>query len=53
MEELDAIINESRDAREVKRALGVKMALKGMPVAHICEVLNVPPPFVSKVAHQV
>ena len=48
MEDLDAIINESRDAREVKRALCVKMALGALPVAQICEWLNVSAPFVSK-----
>jgi putative transposase len=48
MEELDAIINESRDAREVKRALCVKMVLRGMPVSQICAMLNVSQPFVSK-----
>lgn len=45
---LDEIINESRDAREVKRALCVKMALGMVPVSQICEWLNVSPPFVSK-----
>jgi transposase len=46
--ELDEIINESRDARKVKRALCVKMALGALPVAQICEWLNVSAPFVSK-----
>ena len=46
--DLDGIINESRDAREVKRALCVKMALGSLPVAQICEWLNVSQPFVSK-----
>ena len=46
--ELDAIINQSRDAREVKRALCVKMALRSLPVAQICALLNVSAPFVSK-----
>ena len=45
---LDEIINESRDARAVKRALCVKMALGSMPVAQICEILNVSASFVSK-----
>ncbi len=31
MTSLDEIINESRDAREVKRAVCVKMALREMP----------------------
>jgi putative transposase len=46
--ELDGIINKSRDAREVKRALCVKMVLGALPVAQICELLNVSAPFVSK-----
>ncbi len=45
---LDEIINESREAREVKRALCVKMVLGSMPVVQICEILNVSAPFVSK-----
>ena len=48
MEALEAIINESREVREVKRALCVKMALKGVAVRQICEMLNVSQPFVSK-----
>ena len=48
MEELNTIINESRDAREVKRALCVKMVLSGMAVSQICAMLNVSQPFVSK-----
>jgi putative transposase len=46
--ELDEIINESRDAREVKRALCVKMALGVLPVGQVCEWPNVSAPFVSK-----
>lgn len=45
---MDEIINASRDAREVKRALCVKMVLGALPVAQICELLNVSAPFVSK-----
>jgi putative transposase len=45
---LDEIINESRDAREVKRALCVKMALGSLPVAQLCALLNVSAAYVSK-----
>ena len=45
---LDEIISGSREAREVKRALCVKMALSSLPVSQICELLNVSASFVSK-----
>jgi putative transposase len=45
---LDEMIQECRDAREVKRALCVKMVLKSKPVVEICEMLQVSQPFVSK-----
>lgn len=45
---LDEIIDGSRDAREVKRALCVKMSLGLLPVSQICELLNVSASFVSK-----
>ncbi len=48
MTSLDEIINGSRDAREVKRAVCVKMAMSGMPTAQITEMLNVTPQYVSK-----
>lgn len=48
MKSLDEIINESRDAREVKRALCVKMAMSEMPTSRICEIVNVSPQYVSK-----
>ncbi|MDQ3684074.1 MAG: helix-turn-helix domain-containing protein [Acidobacteriota bacterium] len=48
MRSLDEIINESSDAREVKRAVCVKMALNEMPTSQICELLNVSPQYVSK-----
>lgn len=41
MKSLDEIINESRDAREVKRALSVKMLEQGLTVTAISELLNV------------
>ena len=48
MTSLDEIINDSRDALEVKRAVCVKMALSGMPTVQITEMLNVTPQYVSK-----
>ena len=48
MTSLDEIIDDSRDAREVKRAVCVKMAVSGMPTAQITEMLNVTPQYVSK-----
>ena len=48
MRSLDEIISESRDAREVKRAVCVKMALNEMPTSQVCEMLNVSPQYVSK-----
>ena len=48
MESLDEIINESKDPREVKRALSVKMALSGMPSAQISSILNLSPQYLSK-----
>ncbi len=48
MGSLDEIINESRDAREVKRAVCVKMALSEMPTVQVCEMLNISPQYVSK-----
>lgn len=41
MEDIDEIINEARDAREVKRAVSVKMSAKGFSPVQICQVLNV------------
>ena len=48
MRSLDEIINKSRDAREVKRALCMKMRLNEMATSQICELLNVSPQYVSK-----
>ncbi len=48
MTSLDEIINDSRDAREVKRAVCVKMAVSAMPTSQITEMLNVTPQYVSK-----
>jgi transposase len=48
MDELDEIINEARDAREVKRAVSVKMRAQGFSPAQICQVLNVSLQYVSK-----
>ncbi len=44
----DEIINDSKDTREVKRAVCVKMALSEMPTSEITEILNVTQQYVSK-----
>jgi transposase len=48
MHEIDEIIDEATDAREVKRAVSVKMGQQGFSSAQICQVLNVSPQYVSK-----
>ena len=48
MRSLDEIINQSRDVREVKRALCVKMRLNEMATSQICELLNISAQYVSK-----
>jgi putative transposase len=48
MEDLDEIINEAKDAREVKRAVSVKMGIQGFRPEQICQVLNVSLQYVSK-----
>ena len=48
MHDLDEIINEAKEAREVKRAVSVKMSAQGFSPAQICHVLNVSLQYVSK-----
>ena len=48
MQDLDEIINEAQDAREVKRAVSVKMSAQGFSPMQICHVLNVSLQYVSK-----
>ena len=48
MNSLDEIINGSKDVREVKRALSVKMVEQGLPPARVSVLLNVSLPYVSK-----
>ena len=48
MQDLDEIINEAQDAREVKRAVSVKMSAQGFSPVQICHVLNVSLQYVSK-----
>src|SRR5437764_3876083 len=48
IDELDAFLAEKRDSREFKRAIAVKMALKGYLYAVICDILDVQPSFVSE-----
>lgn len=47
-DDLDAFLTEKRDSREFKRAIAVKMALKGYLYEAICDILNVQPSFVSE-----
>jgi putative transposase len=48
MQDLDEIINEAQDAREVKRAVSVKMSVQGFSPVQISQVLNVSLQYVSK-----
>jgi len=48
MHDVDEIINEATDAREVKRAVSVKMGQQGFSPGQICQVLNVSLQYVSK-----
>jgi transposase len=48
MHDLDEIINEAKDAREVKRAVSVKMSTQGFSPVQISQVLNVSLQYVSK-----
>jgi transposase len=48
MHDLDEIINEAGDAREVKRAVSVKMSAQGFSPVQICQVLNGSLQYVSK-----
>jgi putative transposase len=48
MESLNEIINASKDAREVKRALSVKMVLHEVPTSQISALLNVSAQYISK-----
>jgi len=41
MHDIDEIINEAADAREMKRAVSVKMGQQGFSPAQMCQVLNV------------
>ncbi len=46
-DDLDAFLAEKRDSREYRRAIAVKMALRGYIYEAICDILNVQPSFVS------
>ena len=48
MDDIDDLINEAKDAREVKRAVSVKMSAQRFSPAQICQVLNVSLQYVSK-----
>lgn len=48
MDSLAQMIEETKDARELKRALSVKMVLEGMATVDIGELLHVTPRYVRK-----
>ena len=48
MTSLDEIITESKDVREVKRAVSVKMLQQGIPAAKISMILNVSLQYISQ-----
>lgn len=48
MSRLAELIKETKDARELRRALSVKMVLSGIAVAQVGELLHVTPPYVRK-----
>ena len=54
MQDLDEMLAQCEDVREMKRALSVKMVLQGISPAQVCELLEVSPQYVSKwrVAYQ-
>lgn len=48
MNKVGELIEEAKDARELKRALSVQMTLSGMAVAQVGELLHVTPQYVRK-----
>jgi transposase len=48
MSSLAELIEEAKDARELKRALSVQMTLSGMTAARVGELLHVTPRYVRK-----
>lgn len=48
MEELDAFISSNPDPRELKRAIAVRMTLRGHPHREIMKILQVCSGFISK-----
>ncbi len=48
MSSLAALIEETKDARELKRALSVKMVMSGMAATQVGELLQVTPQYVRK-----
>lgn len=47
-DDLDIFLAEKRDSREYRRAIAVKMAVRGYLYEAICDILNVQPSFVSE-----
>ena len=48
MQDLEEMIAQCEEVREMKRALSVKMVLQGIATAQVCELLEVSPQYVSK-----
>jgi len=48
MDKLEELISQSRDSREVKRGLCVKMVKEGMAGKKVAALLGVSPPYVTK-----
>jgi putative transposase len=48
IEALETFLAEKHDSREYRRALAVKMALKGYAYDVICDILSVTPGFISQ-----
>ena len=52
LDELDDFINQSKESKEIKRALAVKMILSGKSYREIKELLNVSHSFISEWKNQ-
>ena len=52
LDELDDFINQTKESKEIKRALAVKMILSGKSYREIKELLNVSHSFISEWKNQ-
>ena len=52
LDELDDFINKTKESKEIKRALAVKMILSGKSYREIKELLNVSHSFISEWKNQ-